>query len=464
MSNKITFQQLIDRIAEESGQSKQFTHDFLKDLVSVINKNLGEGESVKLAGFGEFQLRKVNEQIGIDPNTGEPKTIPEHQKVVFNPSNELSEKVNTPFAHLEPKSSPDDNFDDTATDSNSEDEGKPLDENSEQQFIPTGPPPEVESEINLPNDLDQIDKDSVSEDDPFGFGAGSQSIGTFSLDNERSDEENGDEYDVVEYEPGMDEEDDGFNDIFFQEEDKEKNTLNTGSEDTEEKRETDKPPSDEEKQPSKPVEKDEYPPQEQQKREGINFNDRRSRKKRKAGAGLLVIMAAIFLVFILAGSWYFMSWMEDQSAPPTGSSQEQVTSQSSSGSDNSPSSENVETIPHTVERGETLWALADDNYDNPRHWPWIYDENKSDIANPNLILAGQELEIPQPESSENGFSKNDSLLVAIGYVETYRWYKNNDLDKAKYYLYAAKKFNSEILEHVDIEVDESDLTFANQAD
>ena len=103
MSEKVTFGELIESIAEETEHSKQFTHDFLKDFVDIINSGLEEDGKVNIAGFGKFKLRRVDEREGYNPQTKEKITIPAHNKIVFKPYKDLRELVNAPYAHMEPQ-------------------------------------------------------------------------------------------------------------------------------------------------------------------------------------------------------------------------------------------------------------------------------------------------------------------------------------------------------------------------
>ena len=59
--------------------------------------------------------------------------------------------------------------------------------------------------------------------------------------------------------------------------------------------------------------------------------------------------------------------------------------------------ESVFTDRHTVRRGECLWWIAQyrNLYDDPFQWPIIYDANKSQIEDPDLIYPGQILSIPR---------------------------------------------------------------------
>jgi len=49
---------------------------------------------------------------------------------------------------------------------------------------------------------------------------------------------------------------------------------------------------------------------------------------------------------------------------------------------------------HTVVDGDTLWDLAQEYYSNPFDWRRIWEANQDEIADPNLILPGQVLVIP----------------------------------------------------------------------
>ena len=54
---------------------------------------------------------------------------------------------------------------------------------------------------------------------------------------------------------------------------------------------------------------------------------------------------------------------------------------------------------HTVVVGDTLWDLAQQYYGDPFDWRRIWEANRADVADPNLILPGQVLTIPGREAS-----------------------------------------------------------------
>ncbi len=50
---------------------------------------------------------------------------------------------------------------------------------------------------------------------------------------------------------------------------------------------------------------------------------------------------------------------------------------------------------HTVIPGNTLSAIAQQFYGDPNQWPRVFEANRDQIVNPNLIFPGQILRVPQ---------------------------------------------------------------------
>ena len=63
------------------------------------------------------------------------------------------------------------------------------------------------------------------------------------------------------------------------------------------------------------------------------------------------------------------------------------------------SEENVREIPeeifYTIEKGDTLWAIADKYYDDGSKYPHIVDANIEVIKHADLIYPGQAIRIPE---------------------------------------------------------------------
>ncbi|MBN2282735.1 MAG: LysM peptidoglycan-binding domain-containing protein [Deltaproteobacteria bacterium] len=59
---------------------------------------------------------------------------------------------------------------------------------------------------------------------------------------------------------------------------------------------------------------------------------------------------------------------------------------------------------HVVTKGECLWWIAEyeDVYNDPFMWPLIYDANKDQVQDPDLIYPDQVLRIPR-----SGYTVNE---------------------------------------------------------
>ncbi len=53
-----------------------------------------------------------------------------------------------------------------------------------------------------------------------------------------------------------------------------------------------------------------------------------------------------------------------------------------------------EPVFHTVEKGDTLWAIASKHLGNGSRYPEIFEANKPMLSDPNKIYPGQNLRIP----------------------------------------------------------------------
>jgi nucleoid DNA-binding protein len=188
MSEKITFQELIESIAKETDNSKKFTHDFLKDFVNVIHDGLKSDGKVNIAGLGKFGLRKIDEREGYNPQTGENMTIPAHNKVVFKPYKDLRELVNAPYAHMEARIIGDEK----------EDTGQKEEKvEKEQDFIPIAPPTNVENQAEEQTET----QGNKNKGEPFEEQPAGNTSENFSLDKspQESKTETDEDEDIVEF-------------------------------------------------------------------------------------------------------------------------------------------------------------------------------------------------------------------------------------------------------------------------
>ncbi|MBC8320676.1 MAG: HU family DNA-binding protein [Bacteroidetes bacterium] len=101
MKEKITFADLVDKIAEETGSSKQLVHDLLHETVNLTREGLGRDGHVNITGLGRFSLKWHKARTGRNPQTGDAIEIPARSSVNYKPSADLRKYINRNYAHLQ---------------------------------------------------------------------------------------------------------------------------------------------------------------------------------------------------------------------------------------------------------------------------------------------------------------------------------------------------------------------------
>lgn len=66
---------------------------------------------------------------------------------------------------------------------------------------------------------------------------------------------------------------------------------------------------------------------------------------------------------------------------------------------------------YTVETGDSLWKIAQELLGSGTKWEEIYEANKDQIQDPNLIYVGQELTIPDGQTEEPAATPEPSASV-----------------------------------------------------
>ena len=83
----LTKAELADLLFEKVGLNKREAKDMVEAFFEEIRGALERGESVKLSGFGNFQLRGKPQRPGRNPKTGEEIPITARRVVTFHPQN-----------------------------------------------------------------------------------------------------------------------------------------------------------------------------------------------------------------------------------------------------------------------------------------------------------------------------------------------------------------------------------------
>jgi len=98
----LTKAELAELLFEQVGLNKREAKDMVETFFDEIRDALERGESVKLSGFGNFQLRDKPQRPGRNPKTGEEIPITARRVVTFHASQKLKGMVDlatqTPLA------------------------------------------------------------------------------------------------------------------------------------------------------------------------------------------------------------------------------------------------------------------------------------------------------------------------------------------------------------------------------
>jgi len=89
----MTKAELADALFERLGLNKREAKDMVDGFFDEIRHALERGESVKLSGFGNFQLRDKPQRPGRNPKTGEEIAITARRVVTFHASQKLKAAV-----------------------------------------------------------------------------------------------------------------------------------------------------------------------------------------------------------------------------------------------------------------------------------------------------------------------------------------------------------------------------------
>ncbi|MCD8340129.1 MAG: integration host factor subunit alpha [Burkholderiales bacterium] len=89
----LTKAHLCEILTNEHGFTKRQSRNIIEIFFEEVRKSLERGESVKLSGFGSFQLRDKPQRPGRNPKTGEEIAITARRVVTFHTSPKLRELV-----------------------------------------------------------------------------------------------------------------------------------------------------------------------------------------------------------------------------------------------------------------------------------------------------------------------------------------------------------------------------------
>ena len=99
---KITIVDLRKAIAKQTQIEEAQVGAFLNQLIATIKEGLQKDKIVRISGLGTFKLQWVEPRKSVNISTGEPIVIEGYQKLSFTPEQNVKERINEPYADLEP--------------------------------------------------------------------------------------------------------------------------------------------------------------------------------------------------------------------------------------------------------------------------------------------------------------------------------------------------------------------------
>ena len=95
MRINLTKKDLVNVVYMQIGFSKQISENLIDEFFSLIVSNLIKNKSVKISNFGTFSIRSKKPRVGRNPKTREEKTISQRDVVLFKPSKEFKDILNS---------------------------------------------------------------------------------------------------------------------------------------------------------------------------------------------------------------------------------------------------------------------------------------------------------------------------------------------------------------------------------
>ncbi len=85
---------IVERIYTRLGISKNESAELLETVFSIMKSTLEQGENLKISGFGNFEVKRKQDRLGRNPQTGEAITIAARSVLTFKPSAVLKNDIN----------------------------------------------------------------------------------------------------------------------------------------------------------------------------------------------------------------------------------------------------------------------------------------------------------------------------------------------------------------------------------
>jgi integration host factor subunit alpha len=89
----VTRADLTEALHDEVGLTRQDCSELVERTLDLVAEAMARGETVKLSGFGVFQVRSKRQRMGRNPKSGEPATIDPRRVIGFRASQVIKARI-----------------------------------------------------------------------------------------------------------------------------------------------------------------------------------------------------------------------------------------------------------------------------------------------------------------------------------------------------------------------------------
>ena len=90
----MTKAEIFEKVQDGTGMTKKESAEMVEAVFSIMKSTLESGETLKISGFGRFEVKQKANRRGRNPQTGESITIEARRILTFKPSNLLRDAIN----------------------------------------------------------------------------------------------------------------------------------------------------------------------------------------------------------------------------------------------------------------------------------------------------------------------------------------------------------------------------------
>ncbi|UCE20353.1 MAG: integration host factor subunit beta [Gemmatimonadota bacterium] len=84
---------IVNEIADQTGLTKTDTALVVEGMLKSISNALVNGKNIEIRGFGRFKVKQRAPRTARNPRTGDAVPIPARKVPIWQPSDELKERV-----------------------------------------------------------------------------------------------------------------------------------------------------------------------------------------------------------------------------------------------------------------------------------------------------------------------------------------------------------------------------------